>query len=79
MVAPEKLTSRQILAVRCPVCLAIPGDKCTLTTGKPCLKTHQDRRLLAAKVTLSETFSQTAVRVVKDASRRSFSILFPQR
>jgi hypothetical protein len=79
MVAPETLTPRQILSVRCPVCLAKPRDKCTLSTGKPCLKTHQDRRLFAAKSARSENFGQAAVRVVRHATSRTFSILFPQR
>ena len=79
MVSPETLTPKQILSVRCPVCLALPTEKCTLSTGKPCLKTHQDRRLFAAKVTLSESFGQTTVRVVKHATTRTLRILFPPR
>lgn len=79
MVAPEKLSPRQVLSVRCPVCLALPREQCKLSTGKPCLKTHQDRRLFAAKMALSENFGQTALRVVRDASSRTWAILFPPR
>ena len=79
MVSPEKLTPRQVLAVRCPVCLASPREKCTLSTGKPCAKTHQDRRLFAAKTAISESFGQAAVRRVKHATSRTFGILFPPR
>jgi hypothetical protein len=79
MVAPDKLTPRQVLAVRCPVCLAVPREKCTLSTGKPCVKTHMDRRLLAGKMAVSENFGQAAVRIVKHATSRTFGILFPQR
>ena len=79
MVSPETLTPRQILSVRCPVCLALPKQKCTLSTGKPCLKTHQDRRLLAAQTTLSENIGQTTVRVMKHATTRTLKILFPPR
>jgi hypothetical protein len=79
MVAPEKLTPRQVLGVRCPVCLAAPGDKCTLSTGKPCEKTHRERRLFAAKMAISENFGQAAVRKVKYATSRTLGILFPPR
>lgn len=79
MVSPDTLTPRQVLSVRCPVCLALPKEKCTLSTGKPCLKTHQDRRLFAAKMALSENFGQSAVRVVKHATARTLNILFPPR
>ena len=79
MVAPDKLSPKQILAVRCPVCLALPREKCTLSTGQPCVKTHLDRRSLAAKMTHSENFGQAVVRVVKDATHRTLGILFPQR
>ena len=76
MIAPDKLTPRQILSVRCPVCLALPREKCTLSTGKPCLKTHQDRQLFAAKMMRSENFGQAAMRAVKSATSRTFGILF---
>ena len=79
MVAPDKLSPRQVLAVRCPVCLAMPREQCKLSTGKPCLKTHLDRRLFAAKMVRSENFGQSAVRVVKEASNRTWNILFSHR
>jgi len=79
MVAPDKLSPKQIMAVRCPVCLAQPREKCTLSTGQPCVKTHLDRRLLAAKMARPENFGQAVVRVVRDATQRTCGILFPQR
>lgn len=79
MVSPDTLTPRQVLAVRCPVCLALPKEKCTLSTGKPCLKTHQDRRSFAAKMALSENLGQATVRVMKHATTRTLNILFPPR
>lgn len=79
MVVPEKLTPRQVLAVRCPVCLAQPREKCTLSTGKPCLKTHLDRQLFAAKMSRSENFGQAAVRVVKNATSRTLDLFFHHR
>jgi hypothetical protein len=75
MVAPDKLTPRQIMAVRCPVCQAVPREQCKLSSGKPCIKTHLDRQILASKVTLSENLGQTTVRLAK----KTFNILFPQR
>jgi len=79
MVVPEKLTPRQVLAVRCPVCLAKPREKCTLSTGKPCLKTHLERRLFAAKMSRSENLGQATVRVVREATSRTFDLLFHHR
>lgn len=79
MVDAKTLSPKQVMAVRCPVCLAEPREKCKLSTGKPCVKTHLDRRLFAAKMARSENFGQAAVRVVKQATSRTFGILFPQR
>jgi hypothetical protein len=79
MLSPDRLTPRQVMSVRCPVCLALPREKCTLSTGKPCLKTHLDRRLFAAKTVRTENFGQAAVRIVRDATTRTFGILFPHR
>jgi len=75
MVAQDRLTTRQIMAVACPVCQAVPREQCKLRSGKPCIKTHLDRKIFASKVTLSENFGQTTVRLAK----RTFGILFPQR
>jgi len=49
VIGTEKLTLRHILSVRCPVCRAKPKEKCTLSTGHPCVKTHHDRSMAAAK------------------------------
>jgi hypothetical protein len=48
-VTPE-LTLRHILSVSCPMCRAKPKERCTLSTGHPCAKTHLARGLAAAKV-----------------------------
>lgn len=79
MVAPNTLTPKQVMAVRCPVCLALPREQCKLSTGKLCVKTHMDRRLFAAKMTRDENFGQAAVRVMKNATTRTMEIFFSQR
>lgn len=79
MAVPERLTPRQILTVRCPVCLARPREQCTLSTGKPYLKTHLERRLLAVKMACSENFGQAAFRIVREATSRTFDLLFHHR
>lgn len=50
-----------------------------LSTGKPCLKTHLDRRLFAARMSHSENFGQAALRVVREATSRTFGLLFHHR
>jgi hypothetical protein len=45
----KELSQKQILAVRCPTCDAAPGEKCTLSAGKPRIHPHRDRRLIAAE------------------------------
>jgi hypothetical protein len=45
----KEISQKQILAVRCPTCDAAPGERCTLSTGKPRIEPHRDRRLIAAE------------------------------
>jgi hypothetical protein len=68
VVEPAKLTLRQVLSVRCPMCGAKPKEKCILSTGHPCKKTHHDRRLSAAKMSCPESFAQAALRILKKAT-----------
>jgi hypothetical protein len=42
-----ELSPKQILAVRCPTCGAVPGEKCELGTGQLRTTPHRDRRLTA--------------------------------
>ena len=46
--AKDNLSTKQILAIRCPTCGAAPGEKCELSTGLPRTGPHRDRRLSAA-------------------------------
>ena len=78
-VETEKLTLRHILSVRCPMCRATPGEKCTLTTGHPCVKTHLARELAAAKVPRPNNFGQAALRVVKQVASLNFRALFQNK
>ena len=39
-----ELDPKQILAVRCPTCAALPGVRCTLSLGHPRNQPHVDRR-----------------------------------
>jgi hypothetical protein len=43
----EELSSKKILAVRCPTCGAASGEKCQLASGEPRTTSHRDRRVLA--------------------------------
>ncbi len=45
--AVVRVTEKQALCVRCPVCGAKPGEKCELGTGEPRTEPHRDRRLVA--------------------------------
>jgi hypothetical protein len=67
----RQLTLRQILSVRCPTCRAQPKEKCTLSTGHPCLKTHLARTQAAAKVSRPENSGQTALRTLKAFTKRA--------
>jgi hypothetical protein len=74
-VKPEKLTLKQILSVRCPMCGAKPKEKCTASTGHPSAKTHLDRDLAAAKHARPESSSDAAVRILKAITSRGLRLL----
>jgi hypothetical protein len=78
-VTPEKLTLRRILAVPCPMCRAKPKEKCTLSTGHPCLKTHLARDLAAARVSRPENSAEAALRILKAATSRGLRVLFQHK
>jgi hypothetical protein len=78
-VETEKLTLRHILSVRCPMCRAKPKEKCTLTTGHPCIKTHLARNLAAAKVPRPENLGQAALRVMKQVANLNVRALFQHK
>lgn len=65
-----------MLSVNCPVCGAKPKERCKLSTGKPCVKTHLDRSLAAAKAGQPDNFLQSALRILKTTTSRGFQILF---
>ncbi len=71
-VQPEKLTQRQILSVRCPMCRALPKERCTLSTGHPSAKTHLARSAAAANAPPPENAGLTILRIVKNAASRLF-------
>jgi hypothetical protein len=70
-VESEKLPLRHILSVRCPVCRAKPKEKCTLSTGHPCVKTHHARSAAAAEAGSPGNFVEAALRILKAAAGRS--------
>jgi hypothetical protein len=72
---PEKLTLRQILSVRCPMCGAKPKNRCTASTGHPSAKTHLDRDLAAAKYARPESSGQAFLRIIKALSDRGLRVL----
>lgn len=61
--------------MRCPVCGAKPREKCTLSTGKPCVKTHLARSLDAVS-TDAENHGRVALRTLMAAATRGLRILF---
>jgi hypothetical protein len=71
-VQPETLTQRQILAVRCPMCRALPKERCTLSTGHPSAKTHIARSVAAAKASPPENSVQAILRILKNGVSRLF-------
>lgn len=75
VVKPEKLTLKQILSVRCPMCGAKPKEKCTASTGHPSAKTHLDRDLAAAKYARPETSGQAVLRILKAITSRGLRLL----
>jgi hypothetical protein len=78
-VVEREPTVRQILSVRCPTCRAQPKEKCTLTTGHPCVKTHLARALAAAKAPPAENSGQAALRTLKTFTTRGFRALFQNK
>jgi hypothetical protein len=44
----KPLSTKKVLAVRCPTCGAASEKKCELVTGQPRSAPHRDRRLIAA-------------------------------
>jgi hypothetical protein len=75
VVKPEKLTLKQILSVRCPMCGAKPKSRCTASTGHPSAKTHLDRDLAAAKYARPESPSDAVLRILKAITSRGLRIL----
>jgi hypothetical protein len=78
-VGTEKLSSRHILSVRCPMCRAKPKQPCTLSTGHPSAKTHLAREQAAARMSPPETLSQRAIKVVKNLNWHSIRLLFQHK
>jgi hypothetical protein len=74
-----KLTLRQKLSVRCPMCGAKPKARCTLSTGHPSSKTHLDRDLAAAKVARPENSGQAILRFLMAVTSRGFRVLFQHK
>jgi len=58
------------------LCGAKPKEKCTLSTGKPSVKTHLDRNLAAAQTSAPESFGQAWLRSLKAATSLGMRILF---
>ncbi len=75
VVKPEKLTLKQILSVRCPMCGAKPKQPCTASTGHPSAKTHLDRDLAAAKHARPESSGQAILRILQAITSRGLRIL----
>lgn len=71
-VQPENLTQRQILSVRCPMCRALPKERCTLSTGHPSAKTHLARSAAAAKAPPPENSGHAILRILMNAASRVF-------
>jgi hypothetical protein len=61
------------------MCRAKPKEQCTLTTGHPSVKTHLARGLAAAKVARPENSGQALVRMLKNATSRSYRLLFQHK
>lgn len=61
------------------MCRAQPNEKCTLTTGHPCVKTHLARALAADKAPRAENSGQAALRNLKALANRSFHALFHKK
>ena len=75
VVKSGKLTLKQILSVRCPMCGAKPKQPCTASTGHPSAKTHLDRDLAAAKDARPESSSDAVFRILKAMTSRGLRVL----
>jgi hypothetical protein len=78
-VQPASLTQRQILSVRCPMCRALPKERCTLSTGHPSAKTHLARSVAAAKAPGPENAGQALLRILKKLRSHSLRVLFQHK
>jgi hypothetical protein len=74
-VNPGKLTLKQILSVRCPMCGAKPKAPCTASTGHPSAKTHLDRDMAAAKYARPENAGEALLRILRAITNRGLRIL----
>ena len=63
----------------CPVCRAMPREKCTLMTGHPSNKTHLARGLAAAKTVRPESSGNAALRFLWTMTSRGFRVLFQHK
>jgi hypothetical protein len=75
VVKPGKLTLKQILSVRCPMCGAKPKAQCTASTGHPSAKTHLDRDMAAARYARPENPGEAVLRILKAMTSRGLRIL----
>jgi hypothetical protein len=75
-VEPQKLTLRQILSVRCPMCRAKPKERCTLSTGHPSAKTHLARGVAAANAPRPDNAGQAILRILKNIKSHGLRVLF---
>ena len=78
-VPTKPLTQKRILSVKCPVCRAKPGEKCTMTTGHPSDKTHLDRSRAAAKAPPPENAGYAALRSLHAFTSRGLRALFQHK
>lgn len=78
-VRTKPLTHKRILSVKCPVCRALPKEKCTMTTGHPSDKTHLDRGLAAAKAPRPENFVYAALRSLQASTSRGLRGFFQHK
>lgn len=74
-VKPGKLTLKQILSVRCPMCGAKAKARCTASTGHPSAKTHLDRDLAAVKYARPESSGDALLRILQAITSRGLRIL----
>lgn len=75
VVKSGKLTLKQKLSVRCPMCGAKPKAQCTASTGHPSAKTHLDRDLAAARFARPESSGDAILRILKGITSRGLRLL----